>query len=79
MWEPFVRISLMKDNVFGKQLMALRLGAGISQRALGEKLGFSNQTVSCWEIGRNEPDLDCLVKIAKFFDVSVDELLGLTD
>ena len=67
----------MKGNYFGKQLKELRRAKGISQRELGEKLGFCNQTVSFWESGRHEPDYDSLVSIAKFFDVSIDELLGL--
>ncbi|MBQ4587523.1 MAG: helix-turn-helix transcriptional regulator [Clostridia bacterium] len=48
---------------------------GLSQQKLGELLGFCNQTISFWESGSREPDLDTLVKIAHFFGVSVDELL----
>lgn len=67
----------MKDNVFGKMLFTLRKEQGLTQRELGEKLGFCNQTVSCWESGQREPDLDALVAMAKFFQVSTDYLLGL--
>lgn len=49
---------------------------GLSQRRLGELLGFCNQTVSFWEGGLREPDLDTLICIAEFFDVSIDYLLG---
>ena len=69
----------MKDNVFGKQLKELRTSKGISQKELGEALGFCNQTVSFWESGRNEPDFDGLIAIAKFFEVSTDELLGVKE
>lgn len=48
----------------------------MSQRALGERLGVCNQTVSFWESGSREPDLDTLVKIAEIFNVSVDFLLN---
>ncbi len=48
---------------------------GLSQRALGEMFGVCNQTVSFWESGSREPDLDHLLKIAKFFNVPVDYLL----
>ena len=68
----------MKDNVFGKILKQLRIEQGLSQRRLGEELGFCNQTVSFWESGQREPDLDALVKISNFFDVSTDFLLGKT-
>lgn len=66
----------MKNNEFGNILKELRLEKGISQRKLGEDLGVVNQTVSFWETGSREPDLDTLVKIAKYFDVNVGYLLG---
>ena len=69
----------MNNNAFGKKLKDLRIENGLTQRELGEKLGYCNQTVSFWESGRREPDLDALVAVAKFFDVSVDYLLGLKE
>ena len=67
----------MKNNIFGKRLKTLRLEKGLSQQKLGELLGFCNQTISFWEIGSREPDLDTLIRIAYFFDVSIEELLGM--
>ena len=67
----------MRDNKFGIILKELRKEANLSQDQLGKKLGFSNQTVSFWESGKREPSLDALVSVAKYFDVSVDFLLGL--
>ena len=69
----------MKNNIFGARLKELRLETGLSQRQLGEKLGVCNQTVSFWESGSREPDLDTLSEIAENFDVSVDYLLGRKD
>lgn len=69
----------MKDNFFGLKLKELRIEKGLSQRKLGEILGFCNQTVSFWETGSREPDLDAIVKIADFFEVSVDFLLNRED
>lgn len=69
----------MKNNVLGIKLRELRLEQGISQRRLGEMLGFSNQAVSTWECGMREPDCDSLIELAKFFNVSVDFLLGLSE
>ena len=66
----------MSGNIFGSKLKELRLEKGLTQRALGEALGFCNQTISFWESGQREPDLDALVKVAKYFDISVDYLLG---
>ena len=69
----------MENNYFGKKLKELRLDKALSQRGLGNELGFCNQTISVWESGAREPDLDSLLKISNFFDVSIDSLLGKTD
>ena len=65
----------MVNNYFGKKLKELRLEMGLSQQKLGEELGFCNQTISFWENGSREPDLDTLLKISKYFEISIDELL----
>ncbi len=66
----------MRNNVFGTRLKELRHEKGLSQWQLGELLGFCNQTVSFWESGQREPDLDTLKTIASFFDVTADYLIG---
>lgn len=66
----------MKNNFFGLKLKELRLEKGLSQRKLGEIFGVCNQTVSFWESGSREPDMDTLSGIADYFSVSVDFLLG---
>ena len=65
----------MENNIFGNRLRELRLEKGLSQQKLGEILGFCNQSISFWESGSREPDLDTLVKIAHFFEVKFEELL----
>lgn len=65
----------MKNNVFGKKLKELRVEKGVSQRKLGEIFNVCNQTVSFWETGSREPDLDTLLALARYFDVPVDTLL----
>ncbi len=67
----------MKNNKFGQNLKQLRIEKGLSQREFGSIFNVVNQTISFWENGSREPDLDTLVLIAKFFDVSVDYLLGV--
>ena len=66
----------MKNNEFGKILRFIRLERGLSQKKLSSDLKVSNQSISAWETGTNEPDYDTLVKIAKYFEVSVGYLLG---
>ena len=65
----------MTGNIFGKRLKELRIERGLSQRALGDIFGVCNQTISFWENGSREPDLDNLLNISKYFGVSVDYLL----
>ena len=65
----------MKKNVFGKRLKELRIEKGLSQKKLGEVFNVCNQTISFWETGSREPDLDTLLKIAHFFDVTLENLL----
>lgn len=69
----------MKNNFFGQRLKELRLDKNMSQRELGKIFNVCNQTISFWETGSREPDLDMLVEIAKFFEVSIDSLLGFED
>ena len=69
----------MVNNYLGQMIKSLRLEQHLTQRQLGEILGFSNQTVSFWETGRLEPNIDTLIKIAQYFEVSCDYLVGLED
>lgn len=68
----------MKSNNFGKKLKELRVEKGLSQRSLGEIFNVCNQTISFWENGSREPDLDALVQISEYFDVTIDYLLKET-
>ena len=65
----------MKNNTFGKRLKELRLEHNLSQRKLGEIFNVCNQTISFWEIGKREPDLDTLLSISRYFAVSIEYLL----
>ena len=65
----------MKNNTFGINLKTLRLLKNLSQRQLGNELNVCNQTISFWENGSREPDFDTLIKIGKYFEVSIDSLL----
>lgn len=60
---------------FGPRIKELRKEAGITQEDLARKLGISKQTMSIYENGR-EPPYRILCKIASYFDVSTDYLLG---
>ena len=58
------------------RLVALRRERGLSQEELASQLGVSRQAISKWERGEASPDVDNLIGLARFYGVSVDELLG---
>ena len=62
---------------FDENLRNLRKEKDYSQEYLAEKLGVTRQTISKWENGTAMPDLKKLIELADFFEVSMDDLLGL--
>lgn len=66
-------------NKFAENFKMLRHEKGIGQVELAKFLGVSNGIISLWENGLREPNMFSLINIAKFFDVSIDFLVGLED
>lgn len=66
----------MKNYEFGNYLCELRRNSKISQRILARELGLSDKTVSKWENGTAMPKSSDLIRIARFFGISVDKLLS---
>lgn len=62
-----------------KKLRELRKGHGLSMKELGNILGLSESTISLYENGKREPDIATLIKIADYFQISVDDLIGRTN
>jgi transcriptional regulator with XRE-family HTH domain len=61
----------------GNKILFLRKNKGVTQEQLAQTLGVSNQAVSKWESGQCFPDIQLLPDIARYFNVSSDELLGI--
>jgi len=59
-----------------KSLADYRKRAGLTQKQVGDHIGISSQAVSKWETGQSEPDIDTLCKLAKLYNISIEELLG---
>lgn len=59
----------------GEKIYRLRTEKGLSQEAFGEVLNVSRQSVSKWETDQSVPELDKLVAISDFFEVSIDYML----
>ncbi|MDG0950692.1 helix-turn-helix domain-containing protein [Bacillus paranthracis] len=63
-------------NTFGENLKSFRKIRSLTQAELGNKVQLSRSQISNLETNFNEPDLDSLDRIASFFDISVDTLMG---
>ncbi len=61
-----------------ENLSQRRKQAGLTQSELGEKLNYSDKSVSKWERGDGVPDVSVLVQLSDLYGVSVDDLLGRT-
>ncbi|MDA1935458.1 transcriptional regulator [Bacillus cereus] len=65
--------------MFGNMLNSLRKDKKLRQEDMAKHLGIARTTYAMYEQGRREPDYDTLQKLADFFNVSVDYLLGRTN
>ena len=66
-------------SVFSERLKNERISKGYTQKRVAEVLGVTYNAISQYESGIREPNIDFLIKICDFFDVSSDYLLGRTD
>lgn len=66
----------MTDSNFSIRLQRLRVRRRIDRKTLGECCGLSKNIIGQYERGEREPTMRSLVKIADYFDVSTDYLLG---
>ena len=64
--------------MIGERLKQLRIKNGLKQQELANMFGLSSGTISFYESEQRKPDIDFIVAVAKYFDVSTDYLLGLT-
>lgn len=64
---------------FSEKLKELRLEKGFNQRELAKELGYSQPAIARWETNEQIPNIEVLAKVATYFNVSTDYLLGLND
>ena len=62
-----------------ENLKKLREEAGITQKGLADAIGVSQQSINKYENHNIEPDIETLMRIARFFNTSVDYVVGNTD
>ncbi len=65
--------------MIGERLWELRKDAGLTQDDLAALLNINKHSISSYERGKSEPPDVIKIAIARYFNVSVDYLLGLTD
>lgn len=65
----------MDQKKIGAFLRELRKEKRLTQERLSESLGVTNRSVSRWENGVNLPELDLIIELARFYEVSIEEIL----
>ncbi|HDR8183708.1 TPA: helix-turn-helix transcriptional regulator [Bacillus thuringiensis] len=65
--------------MFGIRLHTLRKERKLRQEDMAKQLGIARTTYAMYEQGNREPDYNTLIKLATFFEVSIDYLLGTTE
>lgn len=64
---------------FGENLKKLRTGRNLTQKDFGSRVGLSKAVVCKYENGMGYPTFDALIRIAQFFGVTTDYLLGVSN
>lgn len=59
----------------GKKLKDARMGSGLTQETVAEKINVSRQTISNWENEKSYPDIISVIKLSDLYSISLDSLL----
>lgn len=71
-----INYEVIKMLNYGEALKAQRELAGLSQRQLSKQTGINQDNLSRWERNEVLPNIDFCVRLADFYHISVDELIG---
>ena len=66
-------------DTFAERISLLRNEKGLTQTELATKIGISRQSITLYENHARVPDIEILARFARFFEVTADYLVGLTD
>lgn len=64
-------------KIVAERIRALRAEKGVGQNQLAEDIQVSNASISYWENAKQEPSAQAIYKLARYFDVTADYLLGI--
>ena len=66
-------------QIMAERLRALRAERNIGQNTLAKAIDVSNASISYWENAKQEPSAEAVYKLASYYEVSADYILGLTN
>ena len=66
------------NKTIAKNLAYYRKNAGMTQLEVAEKISYSDKSVSKWESGNGVPDIYVLIQLASLFDITVNDLIGIS-
>ena len=66
------------SSTFANRLVELRESSGVSRQQLADSIGLSRASIEYYEKDKRHPDTDTIIKIAQYFHVTTDFLLGLS-
>ena len=66
-------------SIISSRIKELRHENNLTQKQIADVLGCKPYNVGDWERGRVEPDIDTIIALAKYFEVTTDYLLGVTE
>ncbi len=66
-------------EVFSERLKELRIGRGLTQKELAKETNLSKSAIAFWELNKRTPNAIAIVTLAKYFGVTSDYLLGLSE
>lgn len=66
-------------KILSERIKDLRLEKGLGQNQLAELIKVSNASISYWETAKQQPSAEAIFKLANFFEVSADYILGIID
>ena len=75
----FVHISINGVDIMYKRIRDLREDHDLTQKEMAKNLNCSQQVYSNYELGQRDIPTDVLIKLSKFYGVSVDYILGISD
>lgn len=62
---------------FGKRFKNFRLSNNLTQKQVAKLIGIDQTNISSWENDKTRPEYENLIKLAKIYDTTIDELLGV--